>query len=285
MNYFAHNYVNRVVAFLNSKVRGQPVAYIAQPPKLDKGQDLSTCARCHGPDIAMKTTEIYRQYEPGYSREGRINDLSSHFKEFPLEPGRNAFTVECWMNGRPKGIGMLFRSFIESACYEDARTRCYDCHDPHSNRATYPGILEPSAVSNAYCTGCHQEIERDEPAHTHHAGGESGGFCYDCHMPRDIVNLVGGYARLTRSHTMSAIPDPASTLRFGSDGAPNACNECHGEESAAWAVDWMDRWWGGGAEARIRGPELPGSALGAAPRPPAGSLTPPASGPSLGASF
>lgn len=246
VNYFSGNYVNRVAAFGNSKLRDQPVAYIATAPKLTKGQDLSVCARCHGPDIMLASTDAYRTYEPGYSKEGRINDLSPHFKEFPLQPGRRDPTVECWDDGRPKGIGMLFRSFIESKCYDAAEVRCYDCHDAHANKQpTKPGILEPSNVSNDYCLNCHEHLRGRIADHSKHTAGTPGSFCYDCHMPHNIQNLVGGYEKFTRTHTMSSIPEPQRTIEHGA-GAPNACNECHQDKSTRWAHDWVATWWGGG---------------------------------------
>lgn len=245
VNYFAHNYVNRLAAFVNNRLRGQPVAFIANPSKLSRGQDLSTCARCHGPDISRATTEIYRVYEPGYSREGRINDLSKYFKQFPLQPGRKAETVEVWDDGTPKGIGMVFRSFVESACYEKAQVRCYDCHDPHDNkRAAGDGLLEPSPQSNAYCLNCHGALRDRVAEHSHHKAGSAGSYCYDCHMSHRIVNLASGVSKWTRTHTMSHVPDPRLTMRFGGSGSPNACNECHADRSAAWAAERVEAWWG-----------------------------------------
>ena len=242
-NYFAGNYVNRVVAFLNSQVRGQPAAYIANAPKLTKGEDLSVCARCHGPDISMATTEVYRVYEPGYSQEGRINDLSPYFKQFPLEPGRTAPTVEVWEDGAPKGIAMVFRSFVESTCYDEAEVRCYDCHDSHSNKSpSTPGILHASEASNNYCLKCHSHLANQIAEHTKHEPGTPGSYCYDCHMPREIQSIVSGEERFVRTHTMSSLPDPQNSEHYGLDGAPNACNECHQNESATWAREWMEQW-------------------------------------------
>ena len=117
-DYFATNYVNRIAHFAIGSLRGEPVAYIANPPKRSKGGDVSTCARCHGPDIPTINTEIYRRYEPGYSREGKVNDLTPFLKSVPLTPGRRNPTIEVWDDGMPKGIGMLLRSFIESKCWE-----------------------------------------------------------------------------------------------------------------------------------------------------------------------
>ena len=238
----AGNPVNRVVAWLNNRVRGQPVAYIANAPKLTRGQALSVCARCHGSDILRRRMDIYRLYEPGYSEDGRINDLSRFFTEAPLEPGRTAPTVEVWQDGRPKGIGMLFRSFVESDCYAGAEVRCYDCHDPHANKqAAVPGILEASPASNGYCLGCHAPALADAE-HTRHTPGSPGSWCYDCHMPRHITNAATGVLRYVRTHTMSSIPDPRRSVQLGLPGAPNACNDCHRDRSAAWAAQRMLEW-------------------------------------------
>ncbi len=243
VNYYAHNYVNRVVAFVNGRLRNQPTAYIANPAKLTTGQDLSTCGRCHGPDITMATTEVYRVYEPGYSQEGRINDLSTYFKQMPLQPGRDNATVEVWDDGMPKGIAMIFRSFIESTCYQEARVRCYDCHDPHENgNPRIPGILEPSAVSDGYCFRCHQALETQIAEHTRHEPGTPGSFCYDCHLPREIIDLVGGRRDYTRTHWMSSLPDPQNSILYGIANAPNACNECHTDQSPEWAVTQLAAW-------------------------------------------
>lgn len=244
-NYFSGNYVNRLVAFTNSKLRSQPVAYIANGPKLTKGEDMSVCARCHGPDINMATTDVYRVYEPGYSQEGRINDLSPYFKQQPLEPGRSAPTVEVWHDGDPKGVAMVFRSFIESVCYDAAEVRCYDCHDAHNNKApVQPGLLSSSHTSNEYCLQCHTQLTSQIAQHTNHVEGEPGSFCYDCHMPREILNLVDGLPRFVRTHTMSSLPDPQYSEIFGVDLAPNACNSCHVDETPAWAREWMETWYG-----------------------------------------
>ena len=43
--YFESNYVNRLAAFLNSELRGESVAYVANARKLEKGPAMSVCAR------------------------------------------------------------------------------------------------------------------------------------------------------------------------------------------------------------------------------------------------
>ncbi|TVQ31636.1 MAG: hypothetical protein EA370_12810 [Wenzhouxiangella sp.] len=244
VEYMKSNAANRLAMFVRNHLHGHPVAYVANADKLPKEQALSVCARCHGADIFTHNQDFYRLYEPGYSRSGRINDLSEFFRQAPLTPGRMDPTVEVWHNGRPRGIGMLFRSFVESECYDKGEPRCYDCHDPHQNKApTRPGILEPSAVSNAYCSSCHTDIRNNPEAHTHHAVGSPGSFCYDCHMPKHITKLNTGIWERTRTHEMSSLPNPHDSVRFGLDNAPNACSDCHTDSSPADLVEVMREWW------------------------------------------
>ena len=140
---------------------------------------------------------------------------------------------------------MIFRSFIESACYVEDEVRCYDCHDPHNNKAAArPGILQPSTTSNDYCLECHTELENQIAEHTKHEPGTAGAFCYDCHMPKEILSIVTGVPRFTRTHLMSSLPDPQNSISFGSDNAPNACNECHNDQPPEWAQEMMTEWWG-----------------------------------------
>lgn len=233
-DYFDSNYVNRIAGWLNNKIRGKPAAYIANATKLDKGRAMSVCGRCHGADIYLAETDIYRTFEPGYSREGRTNDLSDHFLSAPLTPNRNVPTLETYADGEPKGIGMLFRSLIESECYQEAEIRCYDCHNPHDNRLpATPGSLQPSDTSNAYCLGCHGDLRDRVGEHTEHEPATPGSYCYDCHMPKVITKLATGVWETTRTHRMSLIPELPDSTRAVSGGAPSACLDCHGDSAPA----------------------------------------------------
>ncbi len=244
--YMKSSAANRLAMWVQNHLKGRPVAYIASAAKLPKGQSLSVCARCHGADIFAANYDVYRTFQPGYSLEGRINDLSDYFFQTPLTPGRKDATVEVWDNGRPRGIGMMFRSFVESSCYAKDEVRCYDCHNPHDNkREAVPGRLTASAGSNAYCTECHADIAKAPDAHTKHAGGTPGSFCYDCHMPWHITKLNRGIWERARTHEMSSIPNPQDSVKFGLEKAPNACTDCHKPEGPEWAVDVMERWWPG----------------------------------------
>jgi hypothetical protein len=251
--YMRESAVNRLGMFMRNTLAGEPVAYIASAPKLDKGPAVSVCGRCHGADIFARNQDMYRLFEPGWSREGRINDLSGFFHQAPLTPGRTDPTVEVWHDGRPKGIGMLFRSFVESACYADAQVRCYDCHNPHDNkREASPGLLSASPQSDAWCLSCHARIAADVPAHTRHGQDKEGAHCYDCHMPWHISKIARGVQEWARSHEMSSIPNPQDSLRHGLDKAPNACNSCHRDRDPAWAVQKLDALWPGASGRKPR---------------------------------
>lgn len=246
VEYMKSTAANRLAMWVQNHLRGRPVAYIASAAKLPKGQAMSVCARCHGADIFTNNQDIYRQFQPGYSREGRINDLSQYFFETPLTPGRTEPTVEVWENGRPRGIGMLFRSFVESVCFAKDEVRCFNCHNPHDNkRAAVPGILEASEASNAYCGNCHKDIAAAPQNHTKHGEGQAGSFCFDCHMPWHITKLNRGIWERARTHEMSSLPNPQDSVRLGLDRSPNACTDCHAQQGPQWAVETMERWWPG----------------------------------------
>jgi len=233
-DYFDSNYVNRIAGWLNGKLRGQPVAYIANARNLDKGRAMSVCARCHGADIYLSGTDVYRTFEPGYSREGKTNDLSAYFQHVPLVPNRIVPTLETYADGEPKGIGMLFRSLIESECYQEAEVRCYDCHNPHDNKLpAVPEILSPSDASNDYCLGCHEALRKHTGDHTRHEPATPGSYCYDCHMPKIITKLATGVWETTRTHPMSLIPEPPGTNQAVSGISPSACLGCHGVSAPA----------------------------------------------------
>ena len=128
--------------------------------------------------------------------------------------------------------------------WQKARPSCYDCHDPHANgKPRTAGILEPGPVSDGYCLRCHESLENKVAEHTKHSPGTPGARCYDCHMPHVIEKFTTGVRGFTRTHWMSSIPRPEDTVKHGATGSPNACNECHAKEGAAWAVEQMRKLW------------------------------------------
>ncbi len=137
--------------------------------------------------------------------------------------------METYSDGEPKGIGMLFRSLIESKCYRQAEVRCFDCHNPHDNKLpARPGMLFPSSSSNDYCMGCHQDLRERVDNHTGHEPGTAGSYCYDCHMPKIISKPATGIWETTRTHRMSFVPESPEDFNDEPGSTPNACLQCHG---------------------------------------------------------
>ena len=243
IKYMAGKPTNRLMSFFNQLLNEQTAPYIMNASRLEKGVALSVCARCHGSDIKRKRMDIYRTYEPGYDKHGRLNDLSMYFKEAELQAGSNAPTVEVWTDGRPKGLGTLFRSFADSRHYDQTDMRCYSCHNAHDNKQeAAPGLKQAGEQSNDFCLGCHQDFKQDIESHTKHAKDGPGSYCYDCHMPKNIANAVAGDVHFVRTHNMGSIPNPYLSVRYGLDKSPNACNDCHAEQTAKWAVDKLHEW-------------------------------------------
>jgi len=65
---------------------------------------------------------------------------------------------------------------------------------------------------------------------------ETGGECVNCHMPQTVY--MQRHARHDHGFT---IPDPLLTKEYG---VPNACNRCHQDKGADWALAQVDKWYG-----------------------------------------
>src|SRR5262249_47715153 len=126
----------------------------------------------------------------------------------------------------------------QSKMYQQG-VRCTDCHDPHS--------AKPRAAGNALCTRCHATPgdprfptagtkTYDATTHHFHRAGSAGAQCVNCHMQAKNYMIV--HAR--RDHSLR-IPRPDLSVKLGT---PNACNACHENRSAEWALAAIDKWYG-----------------------------------------
>jgi len=243
VDYMDGHPINRLAAWFDQKLLDKTAPFIINAGKQEQGFALSVCARCHGADIFRKRQPLYRNYKPGFDAHGNMTTLEPYFAEAPLTPGRTYPTIEVWPDGRPKGLGTLFRSFADSSHYQATDMRCYTCHDPHNNKQPAgPGLLRATKESNAFCLDCHQDIATDVTAHTHHEAGQKGSFCYDCHMPKNLLNQVAGVPHFVRSHNMGSIPNPLLSKKLGTENSPNACQDCHQDQTADWAIEKLQAW-------------------------------------------
>ncbi len=65
---------------------------------------------------------------------------------------------------------------------------------------------------------------------------ETGGECVNCHMPQTAY-----MQRHWRHDHGFTSPDPLLTKQ---SGVPNACNRCHQDKDADWALKYCDEWYG-----------------------------------------
>lgn len=205
--------------------------------KLRPEQQLDTCGSCHA-----RRGELTGDFAPG-------DDFHDAFRLTLVDEG-DVFYAD----------GQVREEDYEYAPYLGSRMhfrgiRCTECHDPHSAKTRLPG--------NWLCMKCHDGSNADakkiEPvSHSRHrvfgydAAGvrvsddlmayrkgpvvESGGECVNCHMPQ--TTYMQRHARHDHGFT---IPDPLLTKTAG---IPNACNRCHQDQTADWALAKCDEWYG-----------------------------------------
>jgi predicted CXXCH cytochrome family protein len=131
----------------------------------------------------------------------------------------------------------VYGSFLQSKMYAKGVT-CNNCHEPHSVQLRTQG--------NGVCTQCHSEVGNtgfptltlksyDDPSHHFHELGTEGAQCKSCHMIERNYMVVDG----RRDHSFR-IPRPDLSVESRS---PNACNDCHSDQSAAWAASIAEDWY------------------------------------------
>lgn len=182
-----------------------PIAVQRATAAADTGE-VAVCARCHSRRSVIgpwQTDSVY---------------LDAHVPSLLSPPEYHA-------DGQIQDEVFEAGSFWQSRMFH-AGVVCSDCHEPHS------GSLR--AEGNDVCAQCHRADVFDSPAHHRHAENSSGGQCVNCHMPERHYMVIDG----RRDHSLR-IPDPWISV---DQGAPNACNHCHAEQSAEWAVSALERW-------------------------------------------
>lgn len=186
--------------------------------KQNRDQAMETCAACHA-----RRAELTGDLIPGES-------FYDHFSLVLTDE-----TPTFYPDGQIRDENYEFTAFMSSKM-QHAGVRCVDCHDPHSNKNI--------ATGNQLCMNCHTAPRSDFPtapvidpvAHSHHGPDSTGNQCVSCHMPVTVYMQRDP----RHDHTFS-IPDPKLTKEFG---VPNACNRCHTDKDADWAVNAFQKFYG-----------------------------------------
>ena len=206
-----------------------------RPSVADMGFELALAARgqwVRTPDenIAYRSTPLENRVQADncgrcHSRRATLGDY--HYGQSLLNTHRLSVLESplYWHDGQIRDEVYVYGSFMQSKMAQ-AGVVCSNCHNPHSN--------ELVAQGNGVCTQCHKPETYDAVAHHRHSVSSSGSACVNCHMPSQVY--MGVDAR--RDHSMR-IPRPDISL---STGSPNACTQCHTDQSDSWAYDALRDW-------------------------------------------
>jgi predicted CXXCH cytochrome family protein len=209
--------------YANSSRQGKPAHDVVVQTRLNAARSTAVCAQCHSfRDILVDGFAAGDDY---YDHFLPILEFSQPASEDPAY----------WADGRPRRFSTDAYGLWQSECFLKGEATCLDCHVvPHNTDIDKNPQLKPDV--NTLCTRCHQAEGAALSSHTHHAEKSAGSSCVECHMPRTVYSIKAEI----RDHAMT-IPVPENTLRHS---IPNACNVCHKNRDANWAVERMNAWYG-----------------------------------------
>lgn len=211
---------------------------IIHPTKLEQDRSVQICGQCHGQRVANSQQEVLRWVQQGPSyRAGddlleSVNLVNAE-TQIPGDLVHDRFARRFWKEGTPRLSAYEYQGVLLSACYQDSAFTCSSCHQMHAGERA--GMMTAAMKAGQACKDCHTDIAAQPTAHSRHAKNSEGNECVNCHMPR--VNY--GVMSIHRSHRIE-IPDPAAHAQAG---RPNACNQCHLDQSPQWAAQQMVRLW------------------------------------------
>jgi Flp pilus assembly protein TadD len=163
--------------------------------------EIETCAPCHS-----RRTRISDSTSPG---DALLNGYLPALIRPPLYH----------LDGQIRDEVYVYGSFLQSRMHAQGVT-CSDCHEPHSLTLRAPG--------SQVCLQCHSAEKFTAVEHHLHPPESDGAQCIGCHMPATTYMQVDP----RRDHSFR-IPRPELSVEFGT---PNACNTCHTDRDANWAL-------------------------------------------------
>jgi len=217
---------------------GEPDPTIVDPRDLDHRRSSHVCGQCHS--IFGHPYDNYDEYaangfvyRPGHDLNECRSVCRGHF-ELSDEFRDGAF----WSDGMVRVSGREFNGLVETPCYQQGEMSCLSCHtmhkpgdDPRSLEQWRDDQLTAGMEGDQACLQCHESFANDIAGHTYHAPESSGSRCYNCHMPYTTYGLH----KAIRSHEVDSPSVDASVKT----GRPNACNQCHLDQTLAWTADHL----------------------------------------------
>jgi predicted CXXCH cytochrome family protein len=196
------------VAWTPNPQNGRPQRSV--PPALLR-TEVETCGFCHARRAAFSENWVPGRW------------LSETHRVSPFE--RQTFYADGQIRDVEEPYN--YQPFKQSAMFA-AGVTCSDCHDPHSAALREPG--------NGVCVQCHAADKFDTAAHRHHDAVKPALACTSCHMQTRDYMVVD-----PRHDHSFRVPRPDVSAKIGT---PNACNNCHRDQSPQWAAAAVERWHG-----------------------------------------
>jgi len=175
----------------------------------DTETEFNMCARCHS-----RRSVVTADYLPG---------------DHLLDTHRPALLTEALYHADGKILDevYVYGSFRQSKMYASGVT-CSDCHNVHS--------LQLKGTLETVCLRCHQADKYTSRSHHFHEPASTGASCVACHMPETNYMVIDP----RRDHSLR-IPRPDLSVTLGT---PNACNQCHVDQTNSWSVQAVQQWYG-----------------------------------------
>ncbi len=165
----------------------------------------------------------------------------------------NSPEADFWADKSPRLTGREYQGATNSPCFFSSKSaghsalsgekiNCLTCHTMHKSGA---GRITPKMRTNLSCTQCHEQFTEslNLQNHTKHSAESSASSCVSCHMPETVY----GEKEFHPTHQISN-PKPEMTAL---KDVPNACNQCHVEQSVNWAIAKTKNLWAGYANTQV----------------------------------
>jgi hypothetical protein len=232
---------------------GKP--FIIHPGRVPAVRSVEICGQCHGLFDYLNVEDrqhvlIHGEtFRPGDELSAsRIVLRTKQDYESPefkaMGGGIKDLLSRCWNDGMVRVSGREYNAVIQSPCFKGGELTCISCHQMHRDSDDPRPIdqwtddqLKVGMRTNQACTQCHDAFEDLEllVAHTHHSAESSGSNCLNCHASYTTYGLL----KAIRNHQIES-PDVGVNLQTG---RPNACNQCHLDQTLAWTADQLQQWY------------------------------------------
>jgi hypothetical protein len=241
-------YQNPLNRYLQHLAGGEP-QHILNPADLAADVSTQVCGQCHSSFFPRPELDYMHKgnpFRPGDELE-KTHHIIHYGDEESRAESREIADGGYWKDGTIRVGGREYNALVMSPCYKNAtdsarQISCLSCHQMHSDATRSADLdkwrddqLGEGMQGDQACLQCHAQYQQTEALeqHTHHAADSSGSRCYNCHMPFTSYALLKGI----RGHRVT-VPsvDLSSTYQ-----KPNACNQCHLDQTLAWTAEHLEK--------------------------------------------